>query len=193
LTFRNTPRSPTGLSPAEILFGYPLRDGVPFSRDNFKRPSKRRPEVEQRMKEVRDHVLPARNQQRGGRPLPTLNEGQRVYIQHPVTKKWIESGVIVGFGKNTREYVVRRSNGRTCVRNRRYLRPQEVEPSPPPRQPVQAPRPPSPPTPSPSTASRPVSESPSRELSPSLRRPDDNTRPTRDRRAPVRFAAGTKK
>jgi len=193
LAFRNTPRSPTGLSPAEILFGYPIRDGVPFSRNNFKKASKRRPEVEERMKQVREQVLPDRNERRGGRPLPTLREGQEVFIQHPTTKKWIESGTIISFGKNEREYLIRRSNGRTYIRNRHFLRVKEAEPTTPPRQPVQAPSTaPSTSTTTPFTTGPRRSESPSRETGKSSLKNPENVRPARERRLPVRFRDGTK-
>jgi len=98
------------------------------------------------------------------------------------------SGTIISFGKNNREYLIRRSNGRTYIRNRRFLRIKEIEPATPPRQPVQAP----PTTPSLPTTSTPrTPEPPSRETGKSsLRNP--NVRPARERRLPVRFRDGTK-
>jgi hypothetical protein len=35
LTFRNTPRSATGKSPAEIIFGQPIHDSLPRSRQHL--------------------------------------------------------------------------------------------------------------------------------------------------------------
>jgi hypothetical protein len=71
-----------------------------------------------------------------------LQPGARVFIQNPQTKRWDQSGSIVSFGRNEREYVVRfDKTGREGRRNRRFLRVQMVAPEAPPRQPVEPPKP----------------------------------------------------
>lgn len=60
--------------------------------------------------------------------LPLLKPGMRVRIQDPHSKKWNRSGKILGPRSNQRSYVVD-IDGRTTIRNRRYLRPQNPRPS----------------------------------------------------------------
>jgi hypothetical protein len=138
LMFRNTPRSPTDLAPSEMLFGHLIRDNLPISRQAF-RPMARYA-IEQRLQQVREER--DRRNNRMTRELPLLQPGQRVFIQHPATKRWTGSGSIVKFGANEREYwVIDDKNGKTYRRNRRFLRPQLFKPGTPPKQPVQAPTP----------------------------------------------------
>jgi len=117
--FRNTPRQPTGLSPAELLFGRPIRDGLPTPRDHYKPTLKA--EVEKRLQRVRE----LRNVNRGKNrnELSFLVPGQAVFIQHPTTKRWTEEGKVINVGKNNREYIVENSTGKWFVRNRRFLKP----------------------------------------------------------------------
>src|SRR6266404_6053642 len=137
LMFRNTPRSPTDLSPAQMLFGQDIRDHIPMSRQSFK-PTERF-EVERRLQEVRKQ-----RQIRDGekpRELPVLQPGQKVLMRDPHTKRWMNSGSIVSFGENEREYLIRDDfNDKIRRRNRWFLRPQNIAIHPPPDQPVQAPK-----------------------------------------------------
>ena len=49
--FRNIPRSPTGLSPVQILFGHEVRDSLLIQREQLAR--KQRFNVETQLQEVR--------------------------------------------------------------------------------------------------------------------------------------------
>ena len=55
------------------------------------------------------------------RPLPHLNIGTKVRMQHPVDKTWETSATIVKVG-SFRNYLLKLPSGRTCWRNRRYIR-----------------------------------------------------------------------
>ena len=81
IMFRNTPRSPTDLSPAQILFGHPIRDNLPHRRNQLV-PTQRF-EVERRLQDHRQ-----REAQGTQRELPILHPGQRVRVQDPRTKQW---------------------------------------------------------------------------------------------------------
>ena len=70
--FRNTPRSPTDLSPAQIVFGHAIRDSLPAHREDFV-PSQRY-EVERRLQEVRELRKSADNRSTS-RELPLLFPG----------------------------------------------------------------------------------------------------------------------
>jgi hypothetical protein len=70
---------------------------------------------------------------------PPLHPGQTVRIQDPVMKRWRQTGTIIDFGVNEREYRVKADNGRIYRRNRKFLKPEFVKAEPPPTQPVRAP------------------------------------------------------
>ncbi len=185
LLFRNTPRSPTNLSPNEMVFGHMVRDNLPISRAHF-HPSARY-EVEKRLREVHElrDKQNAKTDHLQRNALPLLHPGQRVRVQDPHSKRWTQSGIVQNFGCNEREYMVKCDhNGKTYRRNRRFLRPEWVLPEPPPSQPVQPP-----PlqrhhedTPQPSEPTPPT-QAPIR---PALR-PAGLSRPKREIRLPVRF------
>ena len=134
LLFRNTPRTPTDLSPAQMLFGRSMRDNLPMSRQSFK------PHLWYEAAKRRQEALKSQDENSKGRMLPLLQPGARVFIQNSQSKRWDQSGSIVSFGRNEREYVVRfDKNGREARRNRHFLRVQIVEPQEPPKQPVDVP------------------------------------------------------
>ena len=75
IMFRNTPRSPTDLSPAQILFGHPIRDNLPHRRNQLL-PTQRF-EVERRLQDHRQRQHEAQGTQR---ELPILHPGQHVRV-----------------------------------------------------------------------------------------------------------------
>jgi hypothetical protein len=137
LMFRNTPRLPTDLSPAQLVFGWHLQDTLPFSRQmlhpqcRFKI-EKRRLEVQESQRQEND----ASKRQK----LPLLRPAQRIRFQDPITKKWTLTGKVTGFGVTDWDYWVQEDHT-SCQyrRNRHFIRPIEIEATSPPSQPVQAP------------------------------------------------------
>ncbi len=139
MMFRNTPRSPTNLSPAQIIFGQDVRDCLPMNRTNL-RPDNRFA-VEQRLQEVREKRKEKENDTKGKREMELLRPGQKVFVQHPATKRWTRTATVVNFGKNNREYIIRDDETeRVLRRNRKFLKIQKVEPVAPPKQPVPVPK-----------------------------------------------------
>ena len=126
LLYHNTPRQPSGYSPAQLLFGREIRDGLPTPIDHYK--PLLRAEVERRLREVRQYQNPNKHRHE----LPILNPGQPVFIQHPHTKRWTDHGTIISFGQNSREYIVEYNrNGKHYIRNRRFLKPDLTAQGPP--------------------------------------------------------------
>ncbi len=119
LELRNTPRV-GGKSPAEIVFGHPLRSRVPAHHSSFdpkwlvslEEHDKRTAEDLCKRKELYD---------RSAKPLTPLNLGTSVIIQNAVTKKWDKTGKVVTVGPN-RNYRIRQPSGRCVWRNRKFLR-----------------------------------------------------------------------
>jgi transposase InsO family protein len=127
LLFKNTPRGPAKLSPAEILFGRTLSDGIPATKANYlpkhqAATTKRTSDVMNFIKQTRDY-----------KQKETFRVGQSVFVQDPHTKRWTEKAVIIRRGKNEREFWIRTSSGGEYRRNRRFLKsdpfkPTEAEP-----------------------------------------------------------------
>jgi len=56
--------------------------------------------------------------------LPILEPGQPVFIRNPHSKRWDGEGIILGFGQNSREYIVEfNRNKKRFIRNRVLLKP----------------------------------------------------------------------
>jgi hypothetical protein len=157
ILFRNTPRSPSGFSPNELLFGRQLRDILPADRGHYL--PQHRQAIEARFDELR------RRQPQPGTPLSVLKPGQEIYLQDPETKRWTKQGVVQR-RLSERSYLVETGNGRTYRRNRRFLKPRIQPPS-------AIPQPPLPPVKS--------------ALAPSPSDPTPTSRPTRERKRTVRF------
>ena len=116
-----------------------MRDSLPMTRTN-PRPDKRFA-VETRLQEVREKRKEKQNKTEGKREMELLRPGQKVFVQHPATRRWTNTATVVDFGKNSREYLVRDDETeRVQRRNRKFLKIQRVKPVAPPKQPVQMPK-----------------------------------------------------
>lgn len=120
LELRNTP-TPTGRSPAQILYGHPLRTCVPAHPASFLQEWQTRTEECDRRAAARADQVQSQYDSHA-RPLPRLSVGQRVRIQDPTSHRWDKVGVVMGRSR-TREYQIRLPSGRVWWRNRRHLRP----------------------------------------------------------------------
>ncbi|XP_068216422.1 uncharacterized protein [Palaemon carinicauda] len=120
LELRNTPNF-TGRSPAQILYGHPLRTCVPAHPQSFSEEWQAKSEDCDRRAAARAEQVKQQYDQHA-RPLPKLEIGQTVRIQDPISHRWEKVGVVMGFGKS-RDYEVRLPSGRVWWRNRRFLRP----------------------------------------------------------------------
>ena len=136
LELRNTPNF-TGRSPAQILYGHPLRSCVPAHPQSFTQEWQSRAEDCDRRAAARAEQV-KRDYDQHARPLPKLSNGQTVRLQDPSSHLWDKVGIVVGRGKS-RDYEVRLPSGRVYWRNRRFLRPvipHSVDPLPNPSVPV---------------------------------------------------------
>jgi len=111
LELRNTPR-PNGLSPAQMVFGAPLRSCVPAHSSSF---AKQWQDVAKKADELQ--VVP---RDLGKRPLVPLTVGSKVWLQDPASKRWTKSGAIIQ--ARGRNYNVKMPSGGVLWRNRRHLR-----------------------------------------------------------------------
>ena len=137
LQLRNTPDPDCNVSPAEVIFGRPIRDAFSFvnRREKFANPSIRPMWREAwsakesamctRFTRTTEALTPHT------RALPPLLVGARVYVQNqtgPNPNKWDRSGIVVEVGDHDQYLIKIDGSGRLSLRNRRFLR-QYVAPS----------------------------------------------------------------
>ena len=117
--WRNTPRS-DGFSPAQLFYGRRLRGLLP-TLPNALDPVDQQQAISASAK--RHKVLtklegrhPSRN------ILKPLSHGQRVIIQDPKSKRWVEQGTISAVRNTGRSYEIQLDNKSKVLRNRRFIR-----------------------------------------------------------------------
>ena len=131
LQIRNTPDPDCKVSPAQILFGRPIRDafafinrGVKFTNPAINPTWKQAWQAKEEALRVR-FVKSFEAVNAHSKPLPELSPGDHVFIQNQVGQhpnKWDRSGVVVE-SKGHHQYLVKvDGTGRLSLRNRKFLR-----------------------------------------------------------------------
>ena len=120
LELRNTPR-PDGRSPAQVLYGRPLRSAVPAHRRAFAAEWQSAADVCDAKQEALMGESAAYYNS-SAQPLPPIGIGTQVRLQDRATNRWSMVGTVVGIG-NHRDYRVKLPSGRVFWRNRRFVRP----------------------------------------------------------------------
>ena len=115
LNYRNTPLS-SGKSPAELMFGRPLRTRIPLFREQDKTGDA---EFRQRDTVRKAKMKADFDRRHRAQPLPSLKPGQPVWLKTPKTEEGV---VLPGDTKNKRSVPVQSSSGRRTRRNRAHLR-----------------------------------------------------------------------
>ena len=120
LEYRNVPRK-DGLSPAQRLFGRPMRTRMPSHPMIFK------PIIQKKIRKADRKADLLRQQAKdrydsSSKELKKLRIGDVVRVQHAVTKKWDLIGQVVGVHDRGRSYYVKTETGRLLRRNRRFLK-----------------------------------------------------------------------
>ena len=126
LQYRNTPDRDTGLSPAQMIFGRPIKDFIPILPGSY-RPHNTWIETSR----AREEAMRARNVRNAESltehtvRLQPLDVGDRVFIQnqtgnHPL--RWDRTGLAIEV-KQFDQYAVKvDGSGRVTLRNRKFLR-----------------------------------------------------------------------
>ena len=131
LQLRNTPDPDCKLSPAQIVFGRPLRDAFSFVNRCVKFENKLINPLWKDAWKVKEEALRARFvksvETLGAhtRSLPLLEMGDRVFVQNqsgPHPNKWDRSGIVVDLKGNDQYLIKVDGTGRLTLRNRRFLR-----------------------------------------------------------------------
>ncbi len=120
LELRNTP-CPGGKSPAEIIYGQPMRSRVPAHYTAFDK-KWLVPLEEHDAKTSKLALKTEHNYNKSAKNLPQLKAGMKVVMQDPNTKLWDRTGIIMSKG-NHRNYRIKTHSGLCLWRNRRFIKP----------------------------------------------------------------------
>ena len=126
LQYRNTPNQTTKLSPAECLFGRPIRDFIPILPGKYLPHPTWQSVLQDREAALRHrHMAVAERLSQHTRRLPPLRIGDCVRIQNQTglyPRKWDRTGSVVEV-RQYDQYVIRvDGSGRVTLRNRKFIR-----------------------------------------------------------------------
>ena len=117
LELRNTPKA-DGLSPAQVLFGHPIRSLLPVAPNMYKEKWMKVYQTEKREENKKKTEI---WYNRKAKPLVELSTGSKVLVQDHRTGRWATMGTIIEVGEN-RQYLIKKQNGSIIWRNRRFIR-----------------------------------------------------------------------
>ena len=118
--FRQCPMQAHGMSPAQMLYGFPTRSSLPTLPSFFKEVD--RAEAKKNQAKTQDHQK--KSWDKSARPLSLLRINQKVMVQSPTSKRWDREATVTSVRKDNHSYQVRYTdNGNLVTRNRIFLRP----------------------------------------------------------------------
>ena len=126
LSYRNTPDQFTKVSPAKLVFGREIRDGVPMIQGKYSPHEAWKEALDAREQAlVKRQHLGREKWNEHTKNLPALKKGDAVYVQNTVgnhPRRWERSGTIVECGDFDQYNVKIDGSNRCTLRNRKHLR-----------------------------------------------------------------------
>ena len=126
LQYRNCPDKDTKLSPAQCLFGRPIRDFIPILPGHYHPHNTWRETLKAREEALRNrHMRAAERWSEHTKRLPPLVVGDKVRVQNqtgPHPTKWDKTGTITEVRQYDQYVIKMDGSGRMTVRNRKFLR-----------------------------------------------------------------------
>ena len=127
LSHRNTPDGDTCLSPAQVIFGRPIRDFIPILPLNYKPREEWRLTMEQREIALsKRHIRQEKLLREHTKTLTPLTQNAVVMVQNQTGRhalKWDKSGTIVEVLPYDQYRIKMDGSGRVSTRNRKFIRP----------------------------------------------------------------------
>lgn len=117
LEYRNTPTKDLSVSPSQLMMNRRLRTKLPVS-DRLLKP---RIDEDVHRQLVRKSLNNKRYYDRTARDRADFVEGQRVFVQEHITKRW-NPAIVLKKCDTPRSYIIKDTNGRTFRRNSSFLR-----------------------------------------------------------------------
>ena len=120
LQYRNTPSRKDDLSPAQTLYGRPVQDTIPVHNRAFA------PEWQHNLKKMdckrtKSIKQSTASYNQRAAPLSDISIGNHVAMQNRDNKNFDIYGVVINIDK-FRKYVIKTDDGKTFIRNRRFIR-----------------------------------------------------------------------
>ncbi|XP_046863513.1 uncharacterized protein LOC124457279 [Xenia sp. Carnegie-2017] len=126
LQYRNTPDTDTKLSPAQCVFGRPIKDFIPIFPGRYRPHVTWRETLNAREEALRNrHMRAAERWSEHRRRLPPLSIGHHVRIQNqtgPYPTKWDKTGTVIEVLQHDQYRVKVDGSNRITLRNRKFLR-----------------------------------------------------------------------
>ena len=118
LELRNTPRQ-DGLSPAEVLYGHPIRSKIPIHSSAFHSRWKR---MNAEWDKRRSEQLKKSNRwyNQTAKPMDPIRSGTVVRVQDPIDHTWETMATVIKVGRY-RDYLLKSPSGKTFWRNRKFI------------------------------------------------------------------------
>ncbi|XP_046858537.1 uncharacterized protein LOC124451985 [Xenia sp. Carnegie-2017] len=126
LQYHNTPDTDTKLSPAQCVFGRPIKDFIPIFPGRYRPHMTWRETLNAREEALRNrHMRAAERWSEHTRRLPPLSIGHHVRIQNqtgPYPAKWDKTGTVIEVLQHDQYRVKVDGSNRITLRNRKFLR-----------------------------------------------------------------------
>ena len=126
LQYRNCPDKDTKLSPAQCVFGRPIKDLIPIPPDKYEPHQTWKDTLSAREEALRNrHMKAAERWSEHTKRLPELRVGDYVRLQNqlgPHPKKWDKTGQVIEVRQHDQYLVKVDGSGRVTLRNRKFLR-----------------------------------------------------------------------
>lgn len=121
LSYRATPITATGASPAQLMLGRQIRTTLPVLEKTLRPRHISFEQVLQKDKKAKAAYKHFFDKRHSVRTLPCLNPGDQVLLKLDGEKAWCTSGTVVRNTKEPRSYLVQTQSGAVFRRNRRHL------------------------------------------------------------------------
>lgn len=121
LDFRSTPLPGLEMSPAQLLMGRRLRNGLPISKEMLKPAGYNQRAITNYLGKAKE-LQKTQYDRRAGRELEEIAPGTRVWLQPQEQKREWQPATVIGNHESPRSYVVETDKGSRLRRNRRHLR-----------------------------------------------------------------------
>lgn len=125
LQYRNTPLKNINKSPAQILLGRQLRDGIPQQPEKYRINPQWTIISRLREKGMADEKIRSKkyHDSHGVKTYDPITTGQQVACQNTRNKKWDRTGIVIE-QRPHRQYIIKlNGSGRISLRNRMHLKP----------------------------------------------------------------------
>lgn len=121
MSYRSTPISATGLSPAQLMIGRQIRTTVPTLPKNLLPSPIDYKQVRLKDKKTKQAYQYFYNRRYSARSLPDLHSGQSVKVKLDGEKGWKTSATVIGKAPEPRSYIVQTKEGTISRRNWRHI------------------------------------------------------------------------